>query len=153
LTTAAKAGTPVIVHVVARTTAAGRVAFSHRWHWQGSGAEKKGSIDVPARRPAEDRTPVHFHFKDQTNPPRSLVFADSADGPIWVRRGICPAADQPSRDPEIPVAEIHRSPHLLKVVDENSEVCTLHYRLRFTDRAGRHLSYDPEIKNGGTNAA
>jgi len=47
---------------------------------------------------------------------------------------------------------MERHNHLLKVVDNNSKECTLHYRLRFTDRAGRHVSYDPDIKNGGTNS-
>jgi hypothetical protein len=51
------------------------------------------------------------------------------------------------------MAQMVRSPNLLKVFDENSEECTLHYRLRFKDRAGNAESYDPDITNGGTNRA
>jgi hypothetical protein len=66
----------------------------------------------------------------------------------WAKPGpIPPGASSP---PEIPADEIQRSNNLLKVVDLNSEPCTLHYRLRFTDRDGRPEAYDPAIKNGGT---
>jgi hypothetical protein len=145
-----KAGTPAIVRVVARTNRTGRVVFSHRWHWEGQAAQHRGRINVPPRDPGEEPTPIHFHLKDDTRPARRLVFAD--DGPMWVRRSSCPEASQPCGDSQVPANKMERHNHLLKVVDNNSKECTLHYRLRFTDRAGRHVSYDPDIKNGGTNS-
>jgi hypothetical protein len=141
------AGTPAIVDVFARTTAGGAVEFSHQWRWNNGTPGGNGDIDVPPREKDEDGTPIHFHLRDQTQPNRGLDFADD---PIWVLRDSCPPDGQPCGDPEIPADQIVRTPNLLKVVDLNSEECTLHYRLRFTDRNGRPEAYDPAIRNGGT---
>ena len=141
------AGTPAIVDVFARTTPAGAVEFSHQWRWNNGTPGGNGDVEVPPRKKDEDGTPIHFHLRDQTQPNRGLDFADD---PIWVLRDSCPPDGQPCGDPEIPADKIERTPNLLKVVDLNSEPCTLHYRLRFTDRDGRPEAYDPAIKNGGT---
>ena len=141
------AGTPAIVDVFARTTRAGRVEFSHEWRWNNGHPGGNGDIDVPQRKKGDPGTPIHFHLRDQTQPNRGLKFADD---PIWVLRDSCPPDGQPCCDSEIPADDIKRSNNLLKVVDLNSEPCTLHYRLRFTDRQGRPEAYDPAIKNGGT---
>ena len=142
-----RAGTPAIVDVFARTCPGGTVEFSHEWRWNNGNPGGNGEIEVPPRKKNEDGTPIHFHLRDQTQPPRGLDFADD---PIWVLRDSCPPDGQPSCDPEIPADKIERRPNLLKVLDLNSEECTLHYRLRFTDRQGRPEAYDPAIRNGGT---
>lgn len=147
-----KAGTPVIVQVIARTNAQGRVVFSHRWEWADGWPGGKGRIHIPSRKGIEKATPIHFHLKDKTNPSRGLFFTDASNGAMWVQRGSCPTGKLSCDDPEIPTNKMQRSPHLLKVIDENSEECTLHYRLRFKGRVGRGVTYDPEIKNGGTNS-
>jgi hypothetical protein len=145
-------GTPIIVDVFARTNADGSVGFSHQWRWQdGTPGGTKG-IGVPPRDENDPGTPIHFHLRDQTNPPRGLDFTDEANGTMWVKRGdFCPGEHEQCEDSEIPSEQMQRSPHLLKVFDENSEECTLHYRLRFKDRTGYPESYDPDIMNGGTN--
>lgn len=143
-------GTPVIVDVVARTHADGSVGFSHSWRWQDGTPGGNGSIGVPPRKADEPGTPIHFHLRDQTQPRKGLDFTDDADGAIWVLRDSCPPAGQRCDDPQIPTDRIVRSPNLLKVFDENSDECTLHYRLRFKDRAGNAEAYDPDITNGGT---
>jgi hypothetical protein len=94
---------------------------------------------------------MQFHFDDQTQPRRGLDFTDDSDGAMWVLRSSCPPDGGKSEDPEIPTDKIVRSPKLLRVFNENSEACTLHYRLRFKDRDGNDESYDPDITNGGTN--
>jgi hypothetical protein len=144
------AGTPVIVEVLARTGADGSVEFSHDWRWQnGMPGGGSGAIEVPKRGKDEDGTLIHFHLRDETQPNRGLDFTDDIQGAMWVKRENCP--DERSEDPEIPPGQMDASPNLLKVFDKNSEECTLHYRLRFKDRHGNAVSYDPDIKNGGTN--
>ena len=144
------AGTPAIVDVFARTTQSGAVEFSHQWRWNDGTPGGSGDIDIPRRNKGGPGTPIHFHLRDQTQPPRGLDFTADQDGPIWVLRDSCPPDGQPCEDREIPTDKIERTPNLLKVFDLNSEECTLHYRLRFTDRDGRPEAYDPAIKNGGT---
>jgi hypothetical protein len=144
------AGTPVIVDVFAETSADGTVAFRHEWRWQDGTPGGKGSIGVPARKAHEPGTPIHFHLRDQTQPRRGLDFTDDSNGAMWVLRDSCPPDGAKSEDPEVPSSKMERSPNLLKVFDENSEACTLHYRLRFKDRDGNDVSYDPDLTNGGT---
>lgn len=143
------AGTPVIVDVRARTGSGGKVEFSHKWRWENGTPGGDGTIQIPKRGKDEDGTPIHFHLRDETNPSRGLDFTDDIHGAMWVQRDSCP--DERSEDSEIPPGDMNVSPNLLKVLDKNSEECTLHYRLRFKDRAGNSESYDPDIKNGGTN--
>ena len=147
------AGTPAIVDVRARTKPNGEVEFSHEWRWNDGTPGGNGEIDVPPRKKDESGTPIHFHLKDQTHPNRGLDFTDDDLGPIWVLRDRCPPDGQRCDDPEIPADQIQRTPNLLKVVDLNSEECTLHYRLRFKDKDGRAEAYDPAIRNGGTTVA
>ena len=144
------AGMPVIVDVTARSKAGGGVGFTHDWRWENGTPGGSGSIDVPEREKHQPGTPIHFHFKDETVPRLGLDFTDDADHAMWVKRDSCPPDYPPCEDPQIPTANMQRSPNLLKVFDVNSEACTLHYRLRFKDRQGRPESYDPEIRNGGT---
>jgi hypothetical protein len=146
-------GTPAIVDVVARSMPDGSVEFTHEWRWQDGSPGGNGSIGIPARKPSEPGTPIHFHLRDETRPSKGLDFTDDSDGAMWVRRNSCPPENQKCVDAQIPMAQMVRSPNLLKVFDENSEECTLHYRLRFKDRAGNAESYDPDITNGGTNRA
>jgi hypothetical protein len=141
------AGTPAIVEVFARTAPGGGVEFSHQWRWSNGTPGGNGPINVPSRKKSDPATPIHFQLRDQTQPNRGLDFADD---PIWVLRDSCPPDGQPCGDSEIPADKIDRTPNLLKIVDLNSEACTLHYRLRFTDRDGRPEAYDPAIRNGGT---
>lgn len=143
-------GTPVIVDVIASQLVDGSIEFRHEWRWQDGTPGGKGSIGIPARKPSEPGTPIHFHLKDETRPPKGLTYTDDADGAMWVKRGSCPAGGTRSEDPQMPPDQMDRSPKLLKVFNVNSEVCTLHYRLRFKDRAGNAESYDPDITNGGT---
>jgi len=138
------AGPPAIVDVTIEPTAAG-VSIAHEWRWQGGNSEGKGTIDVPQRAHHENGTPIQFHLHDNTS--RQFRFTDDALGAIWVTRDGCPNAK--ADDAEIPEDKIQRAPNLLKVFNENSEECTLHYRLRFTDKNGQSESYDPDIKNGG----
>ena len=137
-------GTPAIVDVTIDPTATG-ISVSHEWRWQGGGSEGKGTIDVPQRAQHEDGTPIQFHLHDNTG--RQFRYSDDVHGAIWVKRDQCPASK--SGDSEIPEDRIERTPNLLKVFNENSEDCTLHYRLRFIDKHGQSDSYDPDIKNGG----
>jgi hypothetical protein len=146
-------GTPVIVDVVARTKADGTVGFSHEWRWQDGTPGGSGSIGIPARDPSAPGTPIHFHLKDETRPPRGLNFTDDPEGALWALRDSCPPEHRKCDDPQIPPDKMVRSPNLLRVFDENSEECTLHYRLRFKDRTGSAESYDPDITNGGTTRA
>lgn len=139
-------GTPAIVDVHADPDGGGGVTYWHEWRWQNGSSAGKGTIDVPKRSEADPGTPIHFQFHDSTG--RGFNFADDA---IWVTRNGCP--NSPSGDPEIPGSKIQRSPNLLKVFNENSEECTLHYRLRFTDKDGKSDSYDPDITNGGKGAS
>ena len=143
------AGTPVIVEVVARSTPSGGVEFSQKWRWEDGTPGGGNRIDIPPRKANEPGTPIHFHLKDETQPRRGFDFTDEDEGPMWVKRGSCPPSDQRCEDPQIPPGKMKRSPNLLKVFDENSEACTLHYRLRFKDRQGRAESFDPDIRNGG----
>jgi hypothetical protein len=138
------AGTPAIVDVTIEPTATG-ISVSHEWRWQNGASEGKGTIDVPQRADDEDGTPVHFHLHDNTG--RQLRFSDDVLGAIWVKRDACPTSK--CGDSEIPEDKIQRAPNLLKVFNENSEECTLHYRLRFKDKNGQLESYDPDITNGG----
>jgi len=138
------AGTPAIVDVTIEQTPTG-ISVSHEWRWQGGNSEGKGTIDVPQRAHHEDGTPIHFHLRDNTN--RQFRFAGDVLGAIWVTRSGCPVSK--SGDAEIPEHKFQQAPNLLKVFNENSEECTLHYRLRFTDKNGQSESYDPDIKNGG----
>ena len=140
----------MIVDVVARTMPGGAVEFSQSWRWQDGTGGGNGDIDIPERKKDDPGTTLHFHLKDETQPNRGLNFADDQQGAMWVLRDRCPPGHEPSEDPEIPADKIERAPKLLKVFDRNSEECTLHYRLRFTDREGRPEAYDPAIKNGGT---
>ena len=138
------AGTPAIVDVYIEPTATG-ISCSHEWRWHGGPSEGKGTIAVPQRAHDESGTPIHFHLHDSTG--RNFNFTDDIHGPIWVKRDGCPVIK--SADSEIPEAKIQRTPNLLKVFNENSEECTLHYRLRFVDKNGQTDDYDPDIKNGG----
>jgi len=147
-------GTPVIVDVLARTNADGSVGFSHQWRWQNGLPGGSQGIAIPARGKNDPGTPIHFHLRDQTDPARGLDFTDEANGVMWVKRGNqCPGDHEQCQDPEIPPDQMQRSPNLLKVFNRNSDACTLHYRLRFKDHAGKSESYDPDITNGGTNTA
>ena len=146
------AGTPVIVNVVARTKADGSVGFTHTWEWENGTPGGNGSIRIPPRDENASGTPIHFHLTDDTHPRRHLDFTDDPRGAMWVDRDSCPPEDQKCEDPQIPPGEMKRTVNRLQVYDKNSEACTLHYRLRFKDRAGKSHSYDPEITNGGTNA-
>jgi len=138
----ATAGTPAIVDVHADPDGEGGVSYWHEWRWQDGPSQGKGTIEIPKRVDNEPGTPIHFHFHDNTG--RGFNFADAA---IWVKRGGCP--DSQCGDSEIPDDKIQRTPNLLKVFNENSEECRLHYRLRFEDSSGQSDSYDPDIKNGG----
>jgi hypothetical protein len=138
------AGTPAVVDVTVEPAATG-ISASHEWRWEGGNSQGKGTIDVPQRADHEEGTPIHFHLHDNSG--RGFRFADDVLGAIWVARGECPSSK--SGDSEIPEDKIQRSPNLLKVFNENSEKCTLHYRLRFKDKKGESESYDPDITNGG----
>jgi hypothetical protein len=138
-------GTPALVDVHAEDDGAGGVSFSHEWRWQGGPSQGKGTIEVPKRAESDPGTPIHFHLHDDTG--RCLRFTDDIQGAIWIDRSGCPNGQ--CGDPEIPGKKIQRTPNLLKVFNENSEECRLHYRLRFTDQQGKSESYDPDIKNGG----
>lgn len=149
-----EAGTPVIVDVFAKPKPDGTVEFSHEWRWgEGGPSQGKGKIVIPQRRPRDPETPMHFQLKDQTNPKRGFVFSDNQGAAMWVRRDCCPPDRPRSDDSEIPHTEMENHRNLLKVVNINSEECTLHYRLWFRDRDGKLDSYDPEIINGGKGAA
>jgi hypothetical protein len=141
------AGTPAIVDVVAESTATG-VKFSHEWRWHGGPSGGTGTIHVPQRAHKEPGTPIHFNLHDKTG--RGFRFADDVLGAIWVKRDACPTAK--CSDSEIPESKIERTPNLLKVFNENSEECSLHYQLRFKDKEGVFEAYDPDIKNGGKGA-
>lgn len=144
-----RAGTPVIVDVFARSTSNGGVEFSQSWRWDDGTPGGSDRIDIPQRKEDEPGTPIHFHLRDETHPSRGLDFTDGTQGPMWVKRGTCPPQDEKCEDSQIPADKMQRSPNLLKVFNENSEACTLHYRLRFKDRQGRPESFDPDIRNGG----
>lgn len=138
------AGTPAIVDVTIEPTATG-ISMSHEWRWHKGPSEGKGTIDVPQRADHEPGTPIQFHLHDKSG--RQFRFTEDSLGAIWVKRNGCPNAK--SCDSEIPESMIECSPNLLKVFNENSEKCSLHYRLRFTDKKGQSESYDPDIQNGG----
>ena len=142
-------GTPVIVDVTVRSTPSGGVEFSQKWRWEDGKPGGTDRIDIPQRKKDEPGTSIRFHLKDETQPLRGFNFTDDDEGPMWVKRGSCPPQDQKCEDPEIPSGKMQRSPKLLKVFDENSEACTLHYRLRFKDKDGQAESFDPDIRNGG----
>ena len=147
-------GPPVIVDVFARTKDDGTVEFSHAWKWGEKGpSEGNGPIKIPERRANGPETPMHFHIHDQTDPKRGLAFSDKQGAAMWVKRDSCPPDRPRCDDGQIPPAEMVRELKVLKVVNINSEKCTLHYRLWFKDRAGEWESYDPEIINGGKGAA
>jgi hypothetical protein len=135
-------GKPAIVDVHADPDGAGGVSYWHEWRWQDGPSQGKGTINVPKRAETDPGTPIHFHLRDNTG--RGFDFADDA---IWVKRDGCP--DSQCGDPEIPDSKIQRTPNLLKVFNENSEECRLHYRLHFKDANGQSDSYDPDITNGG----
>lgn len=147
---APRAGTPAIVNVFARTSAGGGIRFSHTWRWEDGTPGGSDAIHIPEKKKDEPGTPIHFHLKDETRPNLGLDFTDDDDGPMWVKRDTCPPEHQRCGDPQIPESKMQRGLNLLRVFDENTEECTLHYRLRFKDRNGKPESYDPDIRNGGT---
>ena len=143
-------GTPVFVDVFARTASGGGVDFSHEWRWRENGpSEGDGAIKVPARKPKEPGTPLHFRLRDETNPKRRLAFVENQGAAMWVLRSECPPEATRCDDPEIPPDRMTVTPFVLRAFDENNEECTLHYRLWFNDRDGKLESYDPDITNGG----
>ena len=145
------ADTPVIVDVFARSGPGGDVAFSHEWGWEDAGVSGHGTIDIPKKNEDDPGTPIHFHLHDLTRPRRALEFTNDAGGAIWVDRNRCPPPDRICSDEQIPDGKIRRAAKVLRVVDENTEECVLHYRLRFQARDGKPESYDPDITNGGKN--
>ena len=144
----ASPGTPIIVDVYARTSG-DDIEFSHDWGWENGAIAGHGRIEIPKKSESESGTPIHFYLHDLTRPRRGLEFTNDAGGAMWVNRNACPPADQICGDAQIPDGKIRRAAKLLKVFDENSEECVLHYRLRFQDRDGNPESYDPDIRNGG----
>jgi hypothetical protein len=147
-------GTPVIVDIFARTRDDGTVEFTHAWRWGEKGpSQGNDKIIIPTRRPNDPETPMHFHLRDQTDPKRGLIFSDKQGAAMWVKRDSCPPDQPRCDDAQIPPAEMETGLKLLKVVNINSEKCTLHYRLWFKDREGEWESYDPEIINGGKGQA
>jgi hypothetical protein len=138
------AGTPAIVDVHAESRG-GEVFFWHEWRWQNGQSQGKGTIKIPRRLGNDPGTPIHYHLHDETD--RGLRFSEDGLGSIWVKRSDCPSSK--CGDSQIPESKIRQAPNLLKVFDENSEECTLHYRLRFTAEDGQPESYDPDITNGG----
>jgi hypothetical protein len=145
----ADTGKAVIVDVFARAERDGRVTFSHEWRWGSGPSEGTGTIKIPKRLPSEPGTMLHFHLRDETSPKRHLEFAEKEGAAMWVLRNACPPEWKRSDDPQIPPDRMVTGPKLLKVFDENSEECDLHYRLWFQDKDGNWDAYDPDIKNGG----
>jgi hypothetical protein len=143
-------GTRVIVDVFARNEN-GPVEFTHAWRWEDGTPGDEGTIVVPRKKKGESATPIDFHLRDETNPLQGFVFTADVNGPMWVKRNTCPG--QQCEDPEIPPKLMKRTDKKLSVVDLNQEDCELHYRLRFQDKDGMPDSYDPDIRNGGTNLA
>ena len=144
----------MIVDVFARTMPGGKVEFSHEWRWGEDGpSQGSGTIKIPQRSEHEPGTPMHFHLRDETRPNRGFRFSPNQGSAMWVKRDCCPPDDPRCDDPEIPPEKMEVTPKLLKVCNENSEECTLHYRLWFEDKEGYPADYDPDITNGGKGAA
>ena len=146
-------GTPCIVDVFAKTTADGKVEFSHEWRWENGPSEGHGTIKVPTRLESEPGTPIHFHLRDETKPNRGFTFAKEQGAAMWVQRGSCPSGDERCDDSEFPPDQMDVKPKLLKAHNLNSEECTLHYRLWVEDKEGYRDSYDPDVTNGGKTLA
>lgn len=68
------------------------------------------------------------------------------DDPIWVEQGACPNSPGDG-DGEIQIKSC--SANRLEILNLNSKVTDLHYRLNFRDEHGNELHWDPIIRNGG----
>ena len=142
-------GTPIFVEVTAKTGANG-IEFSHVWRWNENGpSQGSGTIKVPARKDNQPGTPMHFRLNDETDPKRHLKFAERDGAAMWVLRDSCPPESTICKDPEFPLDKMKVTSSELKAFDTNSDECTLHYRLWFTDKDGKYETYDPDITNGG----
>src|SRR5689334_16376333 len=142
-------GTRIKVDVQATDSPGGTIEYSIDWHWDDGTPGGKGAIEVPEKKKGEKGTPIDFHIDDQTKPPRGIIFVDDVKGPVWIKLDSCP--DDYCLDDQFPADEIKRTDKQLTVLDENLVKSDLHYRLRFKDKDGNPDSYDPEIKNGGSN--
>lgn len=134
---------PVFVDVYAHKDESGDIKFRHDWRLRENGPVKgNGDIEVPAGTPP---SPIHFHLHDESG--RKLKFFQDAEEAIWASVGKCPDAKGGGGQIEYP--EARSGCNALKVDNTNSAECELHYALRFEDRDGRVVVYDPVIKNKG----
>jgi hypothetical protein len=135
---------PVFVDVYAHEDKSGEIRFSHDWRLQENGPVKgKGAIEVPQGTPP---SPIHFHLRDESG--RKLKFFQDAEEALWASVGKCPDAKGGGGQIEYPDAR--SGGNTLKVDNVNSEACELHYALRFKDRDGNVVIYDPVIRNKGS---
>ena len=137
-------GRPVFVDVYAHFDKNRKIKFCHDWRLQEHGPnETSVRIVVPKGTP---RSPIHFRLYDETG--RQLRFFNDAEESMWARVGQCPNAAGGGGQIDFSQA-VSTGPNLT-VHNLNSAKCNLHYALRFEDKDGRVVSYDPEIRNGGT---
>ncbi|HVM39051.1 MAG TPA: hypothetical protein VM265_11780 [Sphingomicrobium sp.] len=142
-------GTPVLVEVYAQPCPKDQIAWSSRWKFRGSSHWQEDPIVIPAKKADQAATPIQFDLIDSTG--RGLKFEAAAEHAIWSRRNQCPDEDQPCHDSELELSCGAPQLKRLTVLDRNTVECSVFYRLRFRDRNGKPVSYDPEIRNGGNN--
>jgi hypothetical protein len=134
---------PVFVDVYAHNDKNGDVKFCHDWRLQANGpSQGDGAIEVPR---GTKRSPIHFQLHDDTG--RQLKFFQDARESIWARVGKCPEAE--GNGGQIDFAQAQSGGQTLRVDNDNSAQCELHYALRFKDKNDKIWVYDPIISNKG----
>lgn len=134
---------PVFVDVYAHKDKDGGVKFCHDWRLQENGPSKgSGAIEVPYGTP---RSPIRFQLHDESG--RQLKFFQDATEAIWAEVDKCPGAKGGGGQIEYP--EARSGGNTLKVDNANSADCELHYALRFEDKDGNVVVYDPVIRDKG----
>lgn len=152
-------GNPVKVDIVAVIDPdTHQVVFHDTWEsdW-GKGTSKNQPIIFPQTAQAN----IHFNLSDKTglqlkfypyNPPHQMP-TPPADYPIYVGTG--PECPPPAGLNGGQITILTSASNLLKVFNNNTSQCTLHYALRFSGNdniAGKTQApyvFDPEIRNGG----
>ncbi|HVM37552.1 MAG TPA: hypothetical protein VM265_04100 [Sphingomicrobium sp.] len=141
-------GTPVVVRVTARP-GADDIDWSLKWQFRGQSDWHDDPIVIPPKKKAQPATPITFELIDETR--RCLKFQPTARDAIWSLRSGCPGEKLSSHDTELELNGPPPQSKQLTIVDRNWDKCSVYFRLRFRDDAGKEVSYDPEIRNGGSN--
>ena len=104
--------------------------------------------DVLDMKDAKKKFSIFYHLDDDSG--LGLRFHKNKADALWVQQGDCPKAV--CHDHEFKVVGVSPDRLRLEVKNENTLAQTYGYALRFEDRDGRAVDFDPiVINNGGGN--